>query len=123
MLGQGKSHGFYNYVVEGHLVLIAHLGELHAQLRRSGCVILRREKEGRNWAIRLGEPARDRLSDLSERDVLEVAFRREPIRGCRPSGTARGFGVLDVALDDAPARSTALDSAELNSFLGGQPAR
>jgi len=83
--------------------LFPHFHQLRAQLRGASRIILRGEEEGWNWPVRLGEAPRDRLSDLSERDVLEVTFRREPLGRGGSAGATRRLGVLDVAFDDAPA--------------------
>src|SRR6202158_4462746 len=117
MLGQCESDPFDHDVIEGDLVLIAHLGELSAHLRRACGVELGGEKESRNGAIRLGEPARILFSDRGEWTALEAAFGREPVCRSGPSSTTGRLGVFDVALDDAPAWAAALDSAELESSL------
>src|ERR1700694_6061338 len=123
MLRQSESDGFDHYVVERHLVLIAHLRQLRTQLRCSRGIVFGGEKESRDRAVRFGETSRDRLSDLSERNVFEISLGRETFGCGRPSDTARPLGVLDVALDDATARPSSLDGAELNSFLVRESAR
>ena len=53
-------------------------------------VELRREVEGRDRADRLAEPARDRLADLRERLVAEVALARDDRRAGAADAAARG---------------------------------
>jgi hypothetical protein len=121
MLGQGEGDCFDHDVVERDLVLIAHLGELRTRLGSSGGVELGSEEESRNWAIRLRKPARDGLSDLGEGDVLKVSFASESLGCSGSSGTAGRLRVLNIPFDDAPAWSSALDGAQLESSLARDP--
>ena len=123
MLRQCERDRFDHYVVERRLVLIAHLGELGAHFGGTCRIEFSGEEKRRDGTVRLQEPARDRLSDLRQRDVLEVAFGREPLGCGGPCGTARRLGVFDVALDDAAARSGALNSSELDSFIARESSR
>ena len=123
VLRQGERDGFDHDVVERHLVLIAHLGELRAHFGGTSGVELGGQEKCGDGPVRFREPPRDRFSDLSERDVLEVALGRESIGRSGSSSAAGCLGVLDVALDDAATWSGALNSAELDSFLGRQSAR
>src|SRR6202163_4957497 len=121
MLRQRQSDRSDDYVVERHLVLIAHLRQLRAHLGSTRRIEFGGEEKCGDWTIRLREPARDRLPDLSERDVLEVTLGREPVSCGGPCGTTRRFRVLYVALDDATPGARALDSAELDSLVVREP--
>src|SRR4051812_4615052 len=121
MLGERKSNGLDDDVVERRLVLVAHLCELLPQLGGASDVELGGEEERRNRAVRLTEALRDGLSDLGERDILEVAFGSQSVGGRGSSGgDTRRLRILDVALDDASARTRALNSAELDSPVVGE---
>ena len=75
MLRERGGDGLHEDVVDRDLELVAHLEHRGAQLGDAREVEVGGEIEGRDRADRFGETLGDRLSDLRERDVLEVDSR------------------------------------------------
>ena len=125
MLGERGRDRLHQDVVDRHLELVAHLEHRRAHLRHAREIEFGGEIEGRDRTDRLGETLGDRLANLRERDVLEVAVarRRAAARAPRQLPLPRWRGRLDVALDDAAARTGAPNWPRSSPLLASEPAR
>src|SRR5688572_26600498 len=116
MISEGIRDGFEDNVVERHFEFFAELLESRPHLRRAHHVEFRREIKSRDRTERFRQAPRDRLPDLREGHVLEIALPTDHSfcgrGGCRSwLGTTRSarHRALDVSLDYSSARAGATD--------------
>ena len=114
--------------------------DLLARREQLADVAIHRQVEMRNGLHRSGQPLRDGAAHAVMRDDLVAARFEQRAGSACPTSTARsparrrrrrcrrfqalaGFGVLDIARDDAAMRAGAVDARELDAGFLGEAAR
>ena len=113
------------YVGDGHAHIGVALAKPRDEVVDAGHVGRGLELEDRDLP-RFGEPARDRLADVRERNPLGFACRNRDLRRGRRSRRRRwtaGLGPLDVLGDDPSFRSGAAHRAEVDTTLPREASR